>query len=138
MTINSADFRLPEATAIKLRPARILSGVPGRQILATLIAVYGLFMMPLRSGWPLFVLGVCAGVVLVSDRIKLLAYRIFDHTKTEVKPQISVAPQPQVKTETPREAKAEPKSDAKPDAMAHPASDASALAQSLPIAGDKP
>lgn len=63
-----------------IRPARILLiAVLGTQAIATLIAVYGLFMAPL--GW------VWAGVVwiyalvwfLISDRIKLLAYRVLDY-----------------------------------------------------------
>jgi H+-transporting ATPase len=62
------------------RPARtLLIAVFGTQAVATLIAVYGLFMTPL--GWKY------AGVVwayalvwfLVNDRVKLLAYRLLDH-----------------------------------------------------------
>lgn len=65
-----------------IRPARILwVAVLGTQAIATLIAVYGLFMAPL--GWRL------AGVVwiyalvwaVVTDRVKLLGYRILDPTK---------------------------------------------------------
>lgn len=51
------------------------------QILATLIAVYGLFMTPLGWGWALFVWGYALAWFLVSDRVKLLAYRIFDPTE---------------------------------------------------------
>jgi H+-transporting ATPase len=64
-----------------IRPARILwIAVLGTQILATLIAVYGLFMMPLGWGWALFVWGYALVWFLVNDRVKLLAYRIFDPT----------------------------------------------------------
>jgi H+-transporting ATPase len=65
-----------------IRPARILwMAVLGTQVIATLIAVYGLFMAPL--GWKL------AGIVwiyalvwaVVTDRVKLLGYRILDPTK---------------------------------------------------------
>jgi len=65
-----------------IRPARILwMAVLGTQGIATLIAVYGLFMAPL--GWRL------AGIVwiyalvwaVVTDRVKLLGYRILDPTK---------------------------------------------------------
>jgi H+-transporting ATPase len=62
-----------------IRPARILwIAVLGTQILATLIAVYGLFMTPLGWGWAGFVWGYALVWFLVSDRVKLLAYRIFD------------------------------------------------------------
>ena len=65
-----------------IRPARILwVAVLGTQIVATLIAVYGLFMTPLGWGWALFVWGYALAWFLVNDRVKLLAYRIFDPTK---------------------------------------------------------
>ena len=48
--------------------------------MATLIAVYGLFMMPLGWGWALFVWGYALVWFIVSDRLKLLAYRVFDPT----------------------------------------------------------
>jgi len=65
-----------------IRPARILwAAVLGTQIVATLIAVYGLFMTPLGWGWALFVWGYALAWFLVNDRVKLLAYRIFDPTK---------------------------------------------------------
>ena len=69
------------------RPARILwVAVVGTQILATLIAVYGLFMTPLGWGWALFVWGYALVWFLVNDRVKLLAYRIFDPVKAGSKP----------------------------------------------------
>ena len=47
-----------------IRPARALwAAVVGTQIVATLIAVYGLFMTPLGWGWALVRVGLCAGVV---------------------------------------------------------------------------
>jgi H+-transporting ATPase len=65
-----------------IRPARILwVAVLGTQIVATLIAVYGLFMTPLGWSWALFVWGYALVWFLVNDRVKLLAYRIFDPTK---------------------------------------------------------
>jgi H+-transporting ATPase len=64
-----------------IRPAPILwLAVLGTQILATLIAVYGIFMTPLGWGWALFVWGYAFAWFLVSDRVKLLAYRVFDPT----------------------------------------------------------
>ena len=65
-----------------IRPAKILwLAVLGTQTLATLIAVYGLFMTPLGWGWAAFVWGYALAWFLVNDRVKLLAYRIFDPTK---------------------------------------------------------
>ncbi len=62
-----------------IRPARILLvAVLGTQAIATLIAVYGLFMTPLGWGWAAFVWGYAIVWALASDRIKLVAYRILD------------------------------------------------------------
>ena len=64
-----------------IRPARVLwVAVVGTQTVATLIAVYGLFMTPLGWGWALFVWGYALAWFLVNDRVKLLAYRVFDPT----------------------------------------------------------
>jgi len=64
-----------------IRPARALwVAVLGTQALATLIAVYGLFMTPLGWGWAAFVWGYALAWFLVNDRVKLLAYRVFDPT----------------------------------------------------------
>jgi H+-transporting ATPase len=65
-----------------IRPARILLlAVLGAETLATLLAVYGVFMTPL--GWPraLLVWGYALVWFLASDRVKLLAYRILDPVK---------------------------------------------------------
>jgi H+-transporting ATPase len=65
-----------------IRPARILWGaVVGTQVVATFIAVYGLFMTPLGWGWAGFVWGYALVWFLVNDRLKLLAYRILDPAK---------------------------------------------------------
>ena len=62
-----------------IRPARILLvSVFGTQAVATLVAVYGLFMPPIGWGWALFVWGYSLGWFLVNDRVKLLGYRILD------------------------------------------------------------
>ena len=59
-----------------IRPAKILwLAVLGTQILATLIAVYGVFMTPLGWGWALFVWGYALVWFVISDRAKLFAYR---------------------------------------------------------------
>ena len=65
-----------------IRPARVLLlAVFGTQVVATLIAVYGLFMTPLGWGWALFVWGYALAWFLVNDQVKLLAYRILDPAK---------------------------------------------------------
>jgi H+-transporting ATPase len=65
-----------------IRPARILwIAVLGTQILATLIAVFGILMEPLPWKWALFVWGYALAWFLVNDRVKLLAYRILDPAK---------------------------------------------------------
>ena len=53
----------------------------GTQALATLIAVYGVFMTPLGWGWALFVWGYALTWFLVNDRVKLLAYWILAPVK---------------------------------------------------------
>ena len=55
----------------------------GTQTIATLIAVYGLFMTPLGWGWAAFVWGYALIWFLVNDRVKLLAYRILDPAKSD-------------------------------------------------------
>jgi H+-transporting ATPase len=65
-------------------PARILwMAVVGTQILATFIAVYGFLMPPLGWGWAGFVWGYALIWALVSDQVKLLAYRILDPVKVD-------------------------------------------------------
>ena len=66
-----------------IRPARILwAAVLGTQIVATLIAVFGIFMEPLPWKWALFVWGYALTWFLLNDRVKLLAYRILDRSRT--------------------------------------------------------
>jgi H+-transporting ATPase len=65
-----------------IRPARILwVAVLGTQIVATFIAVYGVFMTPLGWRWAGFVWVYALAWFLLNDRVKLLAYRIFDPVK---------------------------------------------------------
>jgi len=66
-----------------IRPARILwFAVLGTQMVATLVAVYGVNLMtPLGWGWALFVWGYALAWFLVNDRLKLLTYWILDATK---------------------------------------------------------
>jgi H+-transporting ATPase len=66
-----------------IRPARILLfAVLGTQAVATLIAVYGLFMTPLGWKWAAAVWAYALAWFLINDRFKLLAYRILDPVKT--------------------------------------------------------
>jgi H+-transporting ATPase len=61
------------------RPARVLMGaVVGTQLVATLIAVYGLFMTPIGWRWALLVWGYALAWFFFNDRVKLVAYRIFE------------------------------------------------------------
>jgi H+-transporting ATPase len=79
-----------------IRPARILwIAVLGTQAVATLMAVYGLFMTPLGWGWAVFVWAYALAWFLVNDRVKLLAYRIFDPTDAPLsaKKRFDVTPQ---------------------------------------------
>ena len=70
-----------------IRPARILwVAVLGTQVIATLIAVYGLFMTPLGWGWAGFVWGYAIIWALASDRIKLVAYKVLDRSKKNRQP----------------------------------------------------
>ncbi len=58
-------------------PAPILfAAVVGTQTLATLIAVYGVFMAPTGWVWGAFVWGYALCWFLVNDRVKLLAWRL--------------------------------------------------------------
>jgi H+-transporting ATPase len=82
-----------------IRPARVLwMAVLGTQTVATLIAVYGLFMTPLGWGWALFVWGYALAWFLVNDRVKLLAYRIFDPPKAAAPPEKVADLKPQIAT----------------------------------------
>ncbi|MGC1871078.1 MAG: plasma-membrane proton-efflux P-type ATPase [Acidobacteriaceae bacterium] len=108
-----------------IRPAKILwIAVLGTQAVATLIAVYGLFMTPL--GWKLagFVWAYALVWAMVTDRVKLVGYHFLDHAKAETKsearadqPKLDAkadAPKPPVKAEAKSDAKTgDPKSAAK-------------------------
>jgi len=112
-----------------IRPARILlAAVVGTQIVATLICVFGFLVTPLWWGWAAMVWFYALAWFLVTDPVKLLAYRVLDvpgattatqakiETKPEAGPEAKAAPEP--------DAKAEPKADARPEAKAEPESEA--------------
>ncbi len=82
-----------------IRPARILwMAVLGTQIVATFIAVYGFLMPPLGWGWAGFVWGYALIWALLSDRVKLLAYRVFDPTAAPLLAKKPVEVTPQIAT----------------------------------------
>jgi H+-transporting ATPase len=100
-----------------IRPAKILwIAVLGTQTVATLIAVYGLFMTPLGWGWAGFVWGYALLWFLVNDRIKLLAYRIFDPAKAVAKAESKT--EAQLKPETNGASSPDAKAGRKPDTKA--------------------
>ncbi|HEY0255803.1 MAG TPA: plasma-membrane proton-efflux P-type ATPase, partial [Candidatus Methylacidiphilales bacterium] len=105
-----------------IRPSLILGmAVFGTQIVATLIAVYGFLMSPLGWEWAGFVWVYAFAWFLVSDPLKLLAYRIFDPVKAEPaheamaepKPEVKEGPKPKASDHPRAENKEEPKAEAK-------------------------
>ena len=78
--------------------------VLGTQIVATLIAVYGFLMPPLGWGWAAFVWGYALLWFFITDPVKLLAYKMFDRTKAEGKPETKTALKPEAESETQPEA----------------------------------
>jgi H+-transporting ATPase len=64
------------------RPSNILLGaVVGTQAIATLVAVFGLFMTPIGWGWAALVWGYALAWFLVNDWIEIWALHIFDPKK---------------------------------------------------------
>jgi H+-transporting ATPase len=127
------------------RPAWIvLAAVVGTQVVATLISVYGAWLVtPLDWKYAGFVWGYAFAWFLVTDPVKLLAYKVLDgakadpaskpEPKTEVKPNAKAEIKPERKGDTEPGAKAEAKpatkaeakpeagvDDAKPDSEAGP------------------
>ena len=69
-----------------IRPSRLLlAATVSAQVIATLIATFGIFMPPIGWRWAALIWLYAAAWFLISDRVKLLAYRIFD-------PQLAVLP----------------------------------------------
>jgi H+-transporting ATPase len=61
------------------RPSNVLIGaVVGTQLIATLVAVYGLFMTPLGWSWAALVWGYALAWFLVNDWVEIWALQIFD------------------------------------------------------------
>lgn len=62
-----------------IRPSKVLLGaVFSTQAVATLIAVYGVFMAPLGWRWALFVWAFALAGFLIEDACKLVAHRFFE------------------------------------------------------------
>jgi len=99
-----------------IRPAPILWGaVLGTQVVATLIAVYGLFMTPLGWKWAGFVWAYALLWFFVTDPVKLLAYRIFDPVKAGSKPGSKVEDKPEAKDKSKPDTKADAKHEVEPE-----------------------
>jgi H+-transporting ATPase len=86
------------------RPAWILLGaVCGTQAAATLIAVYGAWIVtPVGWKYAAIVWGYAFACFLVTDPIKLLAYRVLDHVKPETKMNTKAVATPDTKVDTPK------------------------------------
>jgi H+-transporting ATPase len=109
-----------------IRPAKILwMAVVGTQIVATLIAVYGVFMTPLGWGWALSVWGYALVWFLFNDRLKLLAYRILDPVKAQPKSDVKADTEPDAKvaTRSGSKAKTTPEAQFPPDTKGSAISD---------------
>ena len=98
------------------RPAWILlAAVVGTQAVATLISVYGAWLVtPLGWKYAGFVWGYAFAWFLVTDPVKLLAYKVLDTVKA------APAPKPEVKTgaKSETEIKPEAKGETEPEAEA--------------------
>jgi H+-transporting ATPase len=66
--------------SIKPAPVLFWSAV-ATKVLATVAAVYGWFMVPIGWKWALLIWGYALAWFFVNDRVKLVAYRIFDPTR---------------------------------------------------------
>ena len=102
------------------RPAWILLGaVCGTQVLATLIAVYGVGLVtPLGWTYAGIVWAYAFAWFLLTDPVKLLAYKVLDKVEADPKPQAKGEPAADTKVRT----KAHPQADdqPEPDAKALP------------------
>jgi H+-transporting ATPase len=66
-----------------IRPSRLLlMAVLGTQVLATLIAVFGVFMTPLGLRYAALVWGYALVCFTITDRVKLLGYRLLDPSQS--------------------------------------------------------
>jgi len=120
-----------------IRPAWILlAAIVGTQVAATVICVFGFLVTPLWWGWAAFVWGYALVWFLVTDPVKLLAYRVLDTTRALPAPLAEVGSTPGARTEAKPDAEAAPKSEAKPNAKVEPK--AATDVQPRPAAQDEP
>jgi H+-transporting ATPase len=81
-----------------IRPAWILLlAVVGTQAVATLICLFGFLVTPLWWGWAAMVWAYALAWFLVTDPVKLLAYRVLDATKAAPALQSKVQPRSDAK-----------------------------------------
>jgi len=84
------------------RPATILLvAVVGTQTVATLICLFGFLVTPLWWGWAAMVWAYALAWFLVTDPVKLLAYRVLDATKAATARQPKIERQPDAKAAPP-------------------------------------
>jgi H+-transporting ATPase len=120
------------------RPATILLvAVVGTQTIATLICLFGFLVTPLWWGWAAMVWAYALAWFLLTDPVKLLAYRVLDATKAAPALQSMIQPRSDIKAaptlpqpdpvskvpaeaEPQPEAKSEPQSEARPQPAAEP------------------
>jgi H+-transporting ATPase len=106
-----------------IRPAWILLvAIVGTQAVATVICVFGFLVTPLWWGWAAMVWGYALAWFLVTDPVKLLAYRMLDPAKAgpklEAKPEAKAETEPKPEAKPEAKAETEPKPEAKPEAKA--------------------
>jgi H+-transporting ATPase len=113
-----------------IRPAKILwIAVLGTQAIATLIAVYGVFMAPLGWRYAGIVWGYALVWFLLNDRIKLLTYWVLDRSKSQAKTNVKAV---DGKADVNTAAKAQPALDAKTHAESLTGSKLASEAQANP------
>ena len=97
------------------RPAWILlAAVCGTQAVATLVAVYGAGLVtPLGWGYAGIVWGYAFAWFLVTDPVKLLAYKVLDAVKADTEPQANAGLKPGADAEPPPKAEVAPETDGK-------------------------
>jgi H+-transporting ATPase len=80
-----------------IKPAKVLlMAVLGTQCVATLIAVYGVFMTPLGWNYAGIVWGYAIVWALFTDRIKILAYHFLDPSALPREAKKAIDPRPQI------------------------------------------
>jgi len=125
-----------------IRPARVLLiAVFGTQVVATLLAVYGVFMTPVGWKYAGIVWGYALVWFFVNDRVKLLAYRVFDSPRAAAREKakgIAARAEAEAKPDAKPATAPEPKAEAKPDAKLAPAPEPKADATPGAIPGPAP